>query len=104
MLLFLTFSAANSAAAQVEDVGGASGDRGCYTVSQRRRLANLITDYKKCQADLTFRNELIAKELLTLDSVDPGPAFWQEPSFVFGGIVVGVAVGSLLTLVLVRGH
>jgi len=105
MLLFLIFSAASSAFAQIEDdLGGAEDSSGCYTLAERRRLAGMITDFRKCQADLTFKNDLITKEMLTLDRVNPGPAFWQDPSFVFGGIVVGVAVGSILTLVLVRGH
>jgi hypothetical protein len=74
----------------------------CYNLEQRTKIAQAITDLKKCQVDLSVRNELIQKNMLTLDGLNPGPAWWQEPSFVFGDMVVSVAVGGIVTFLLLR--
>jgi hypothetical protein len=49
--------------------------------------------------------ELAEKDILIntkLKKYDAAPAFWQEPSFVVGGIVVSAAVGAGVTWYLLR--
>ena len=81
--------------------GGASSLK-CYTPGQLEKIAQAITDLKKCSLALTEKDRLIQENMLRFDKLNAGPAFWQEPMFVWGGIVVGVSVGSLVTFLVMR--
>ena len=74
----------------------------CYTVEQREKIAQAITDLKKCQLETAAKDVLIQENMLKFDKLNAGPSFWQTPEFVFGGIVVGVAVGGLVTFLVMR--
>ena len=101
MLLLATISATNAVGAEIPQLVPSS-EIVCYNVEQRKKIAQAITDLKKCEVDLAARNELIQKNMLTLDGLNPGPAWWQEPAFVWGGIVVGVSVGGLVTFLVMN--
>lgn len=74
----------------------------CYTVAERQTIAQAITDLKICRVSLAAKDELIQKNMLSFDGVHAGPSFWQAPEFVFGGIVVSVAAGGLVTFLIMR--
>lgn len=74
---------------------------GCYSPPQRAKIAAGLIDLQKCEVDLAVRNDLIKKHLLTLNGT-PQQKFWQEPTFVWGGIVVGVAAGGIITFLAMR--
>lgn len=66
----------------------------CYSQRERDLIASKIKDLSLCEFSL---------EQYKIVAAPPPPptAFWQEPSFVVGGLVVsfsvGVAVGVILT-------
>lgn len=74
----------------------------CYTPEQRQKIADAITALKVCQVDLAARNELIQKNMLTLDGLQPGPSWWQEPHAVVAGVVVSFSVGALVVAYAMR--
>lgn len=102
--LLATFLATSPAAAIDKSyLAAAFTEPVCYSQEQRAKIAAAITDLAKCQADVAAKDELIQKHMLTMDGLNPGPAFWQEPGFVWGGMVVGVATGGIITFLVLRG-
>lgn len=99
--LLLTFLVTNQAFA-VTPVDSGAPEIICYSIPQREKIAQAITDLKKCQVDTTAKDELITKNMLTFDGVNSGPSWWQEPSFVFGGMIVSVALGGMVTFLVMR--
>jgi hypothetical protein len=71
-------------------------DLRCYTPQQRKKIADAILDYRRCRASLASKERFIEDSLSDVAKVSQ-VAFWQEPEFVFGGIVFGVSVGALIT-------
>lgn len=74
----------------------------CYTHDERVKLAAVIVDYEKCKIDLDEKNDLIRRNMLTFDKITTGQAWWQEPSFVWGGMVVSFALGGIFTFLLIQ--
>jgi len=87
--LLILFSAGNSLAGVTPE--------GCFTLEERRKIGQAITDLAKCKVEVAQKDQLIKDNMLQFDKLNQGPAFWQEPSFVFGGMLVGVSVGGLIT-------
>ena len=75
---------------------------GCFTLEERRKIGQAITDLAKCRVEVAQKDELIKENMLQFDKLNQGPAFWQTPEFVFGGIIVGVSVGGLVTFLVMR--
>jgi hypothetical protein len=71
----------------------------CYSDKELIKLSKAITLYKQCRVELAEKDILINTKLKKYDAA---PAFWQEPSFVVGGIVVSAAVGAGVTWYLLR--
>lgn len=69
----------------------------CYGGTDLYKLSKAITDLQKCQVELIEKNKVIDEKLTKFDAAAAGPQFWQEPSFVVGGVVISFAVGSLVT-------
>jgi hypothetical protein len=74
----------------------------CYTEEQVGKLAVAITDLQKCQVELLGKQKLI-DEKLTLQPVEAGARWWQEPQMIVGGMVVSFSIGSLLGWYIVTG-
>lgn len=81
-------------------VDAAQAEMHCYNPEQMQKLAEGLTDLKKCKIALAEKDHLIQESLMRFD--DTGPAWWQEPSFVVGGMVVSVSVTALVTYLIVR--
>lgn len=74
----------------------------CYSKEERLKIAKALVDLKKCEVEVYQKTQLIKQNMLTYDGLNPGPAWWQEPSFVAGGIIVSFSVGTLVTWYLLR--
>jgi hypothetical protein len=58
-------------------------------------IANGIKETQKCRGELKLYRERIQE---FENAGTPASEFWQQPGFVFGGIVVGVSVGVIAGL------
>lgn len=99
VLLAISFVTSWQSARAVELHNYATAD--CYTEAEVEQLALGITDLEKCRIALRETNELLSKRL-TMSEVERGAAWWQEPTFVWGGMVVGFSSGALLAWWLTR--
>lgn len=71
----------------------------CYSEEEVKKLSGLVVKYDTCVFELNEKNKLISQ---SLQKFDAGPAWWQAPSVVFGGVVVSFAAGATITYILVR--
>ena len=100
--MLLTLLATSDAIAQSLDTPAEILPVGCYTFPQRQKISRAIVDLEKCKIDLAERNILVNQRLLTFNGT-PDIAWWQEPTAVVGGVVVGVAVGGILGALVLGG-
>lgn len=67
----------------------------CYTVGELAKIRRGILDLRKCEIRVEEQNQLIQERLQTWNGV-PEQAWWQDPTFVWGGISVSFTVGLAL--------
>lgn len=67
----------------------------CLSSTEQAKVSKAILDLEKCNSSLKLKDELIQARLATGGGT-PALAFWQEPQFVIGGIVVTASVATLI--------
>lgn len=73
----------------------------CYSFVEREKIADAIVSLEKCRVEVAEQDWLIRERLTKFDNAN-GPSFWQDPSFVVGGVLVSFSVGAILTYLVVR--
>lgn len=73
----------------------------CFSTAEVHKIAGGIKELAACRIAVAEKDKLI-QERLVAPSTAPGIAFWQEPAFVWGGMVVSASVASLVTLLVVQ--
>jgi hypothetical protein len=74
----------------------------CYSAVDTEKIAKAFIDLKKCQIDVVEKDKVIKEHLILPDATQAGAQWWQEPAFVWGGIVVSASAATLVTWYLVR--
>jgi hypothetical protein len=67
----------------------------CYAPDTLKKIYRASVDRDKCLAELYEKSQFIQERLVTWGAGQP-VAFWQEPHFVVGSVVVSVGVGAAL--------
>ena len=90
-------------AQEAVNVGCSSMAEGCqcYGPAQMRILANGIQNLKKCEFALEEKERLIEEDFIQFKNKS-NVAFWQEPSFVAGGIVLSFSLGLTVGVLFLR--
>ncbi len=73
----------------------------CYSPSQLKLIANGIQDLKKCEFALTEKERLIQENFIQFQGKSD-VAWWQEPNFVAGGVVLSFGLGLTVGVLLLR--
>ena len=73
----------------------------CYSSDEVHKIAGGIKELIACRIAVAEKDKLIQERLVTTKGA-PGIAWWQEPTFVWGGMVVSASVASLVTLLVVQ--
>lgn len=72
----------------------------CYHPDALNLIGQQITERKKCLIELENEKSLVQTNLI--NNASQGQAWWQEPSFIVGGIVVTFTTTALITYLLVK--
>ena len=71
----------------------------CYTDQEISILASTIKDHEVCKKTLALREQFI-QENLTKYQPQIETSWWQEPSYIAGGVIIsfgfGIAIGAVL--------
>jgi hypothetical protein len=70
----------------------------CYDKLQLEKIASAITELKTCRIAVEEQQKLIQERLVHAPAEAPEETWWQEPRVVIGGLVVTVALSSLITV------
>lgn len=73
----------------------------CYAPSQLKIIANGIQDLKKCEFALQEKERLIQQDFIDFKNKSD-VAWWSEPNFVAGGIVLSFGLGLTVGLLVFR--
>jgi hypothetical protein len=73
----------------------------CYSYADREKIADTIVQLEKCRVEVAEQDWLIRERLTTFGNANE-PSFWQDPSFVVGGMLVSFSMGAILTYLVVR--
>jgi hypothetical protein len=65
----------------------------CYSDAELSRISKAITDLAACRVSFAEQEMFINENLRKYS--ESGPSFWQEPSFIAGGLIVSFSVGAL---------
>lgn len=77
------------------------GEGGCLDELQMRQVAIGLHELEVCKKTLALREQFI--ETIKI-SATPETAWWQEPTVVVGGVVVGLAVGGIVGFLVAAGR
>lgn len=73
----------------------------CFSPPQLKIIANGIQDLKKCEFALIEKERLIQEDLIKFKQKSD-VAWWQEPNFVAGGVVLSFGLGLTLGVLFIR--
>lgn len=65
----------------------------CYKPDEVQKISQAIVDLQKCKVEVTQKDILIQQRINDFGG-RPGPAFWQEPSFVVAGVSISFISGA----------
>lgn len=71
----------------------------CYSKDEVTKISHAIVDLKNCETKAGLQKEFIEQKMSDFSAAS-GTRWWQEPTVVVGGVVVGFCVGATLTAVL----
>ena len=75
----------------------------CYSKDEIDGLAETIQDLQACRLENTLRKQFIDEKMTDFASAS-SPKWWQSPTVVVGGVVVGFSVGVAVGILAMRGH
>jgi hypothetical protein len=67
-----------------------------------KQLSTAVTDLQVCQRSLKLREDFITDQKMA--GPPPESAWWQEPTFVVGGVVVSLSFGLAVGLLVGARH
>jgi hypothetical protein len=73
----------------------------CYTPGQLKIIATGIQDLKKCEFALAEKERLIEQDFVQFKNKSD-VAWWQEPNFVAGGVVLSFSLGLTVGILFLR--
>ena len=73
----------------------------CYSHEDVEKIAQAITDLRKCENELFLRKAFI-DETITAQEPPKQVAWWQEPQMVAGGLVLSFSTGLLVSLLIAK--
>lgn len=73
----------------------------CYAPPQLKKIYVGLTTLEKCAVALREKDSYIKDRLVTWGAGQP-VAFWQEPSWIMGGVVVSAGITAGITVWLLK--
>jgi hypothetical protein len=70
----------------------------CYTRPQITKIYEGLRELDKCQATVMLKADFITSSSKNYEPL----AWWQEPTFVVGGIIVSASLAAMLTYMMVH--
>lgn len=74
-----------------------SDECACFSQEDQRGLAEAVVELEKCQIALGEKTRFVDEQFIRFAG-QPGPAWWQEPHAVLGGMVVSFSLGAALAM------
>ena len=97
-LILATLLSGTSKASEKTPDGGV-----CYTKDEIDELADSIQRYEACKIDNEMRRQFIEQKMDDFAAAS-SPLWWQNPTVVVGGVVVGFSMGVLIGVLAMQGH
>jgi hypothetical protein len=92
-MIFLLIGSQNVKAEETKD------DPRCFSKEELHDIAGGLRELETCNEALKMRERFIDKEIA---AGHDKTAWWQEPSFIVGGIVVSASIASLTTFLIIK--
>lgn len=73
----------------------------CLNPEQQKKLANGVQNLARCQIDLAAKELLIQERMMSFNGA-PALAWWQEPTYIVGGMIFSFSAGGILTYYLLK--
>ena len=92
-LILATLLTSTLKAAEKLPNGGAA-----YSKEEVQKIAKTIVDLQNCERESALQKQFIDQKMAETHE----PSWWQEPSVVIGGVVVGFSLGVAITALVIK--